>query len=57
MNHLYDMYMSTILISEFITSQALESLSAKHKVVFEPELHKNPEKLIAAVQNLSLIHI
>jgi len=51
MNHLYDMYMSTILISEFITSQALESLSAKHKVVFEPELHKNPEKLIAAVQN------
>ena len=51
-NHLYDMNMSTILISEFITSQALDSLRSVHQVVYEPELHQDREALIAAMQNI-----
>ena len=44
--------MSSILISEFITSQALETLRSKHAVVYEPELYKDRAALIAAMQNI-----
>jgi (S)-sulfolactate dehydrogenase len=44
--------MSSILISEFITSQALETLRSKHKVVYEPDLYKDRPALIAALQNI-----
>lgn len=44
--------MSSILISEFITSQALETLCSKHAVVYEPELYKDRVALIAASQNI-----
>lgn len=44
--------MSSILISEFITSQALETLRSKHAVVYEPELYKDRTALIAAMQNI-----
>lgn len=44
--------MSSILISEFITSQALETLRSKHAVVYEPELYKDQVALIAAMQNI-----
>ena len=54
-NHLYDMNMSTILISEFITSQALDSLRSVHQVVYEPELHQDREALIAAMQNIDAL--
>ena len=43
--------MSSILISEFITSQALETLRSKNAVVYEPELYKDRPALIAALQN------
>jgi len=46
------MDMSTILISEFITSQALETLRSKHNVVYEPDLYKDRPSLIAAMQNI-----
>ncbi|MEY3799448.1 MAG: hypothetical protein RLZZ406_749, partial [Pseudomonadota bacterium] len=52
LNHLYDMDMSTILISEFITSQALETLRSKHNVIYEPDLYKDRSALIAAMQNI-----
>ena len=55
LNHLYDMNMSTILISEFITSQALDSLRSVHQVVYEPELHQDREALIAAMQNIDAL--
>jgi (S)-sulfolactate dehydrogenase len=44
--------MSSILISEFITSQALETLRSQHEVAYEPELYKNRPALIAALQNI-----
>jgi (S)-sulfolactate dehydrogenase len=44
--------MASILISEFITSQALETLRSKHAVVYEPELYKDRPALIAALQNI-----
>ena len=44
--------MSSILISEFITSQALETLRSKYAVVYEPELYKDRAALIAAMQNI-----
>ena len=44
--------MSSILISEFITSQALETLRSKHAVVYEPELYKDRPALIAALQKM-----
>ena len=47
--------MSSILISEFITSQALETLRSKHAVVYEPELHKDRSALIAAMQNIDAL--
>jgi len=49
------MDMSTILISEFITSQALETLRAKHGVIYEPELYKDRSALIAAMQNIDAL--
>ena len=55
LNHLYDLDMSSILISEFITSQALETLRSKHTVVYEPELYKNRLALIAALQNIDAL--
>jgi len=55
LNHLYDLDMSSILISEFITSQALETLRSKHTVVYEPELHKDRPALIAAMQNIEAL--
>ena len=47
--------MSSILISEFISSQALETLRSKHSVVYEPELHKDRLALIAAAQNVDAL--
>ena len=47
--------MSSILISEFITSQALETLRSKHSVVYEPELYKDRDALIAATQNMEAL--
>jgi len=44
--------MSSILISEFITSQALETLRSKPTVAYEPELYKDRLALIAALQNI-----
>jgi (S)-sulfolactate dehydrogenase len=55
LNHLYDLDMSSILISEFITSQALETLRSKHSVVYEPELYKDRAALIAATQNMEAL--
>jgi (S)-sulfolactate dehydrogenase len=49
------MNMSTILISEFITSQALETLRAKYGVIYEPELYKDRSALIAAMQNIDAL--
>ncbi|ANI99050.1 3-phosphoglycerate dehydrogenase [Polynucleobacter wuianus] len=47
--------MSSILISEFITSQALETLRSKHAVVYEPELYKDRPALIAALQKIDAL--
>jgi (S)-sulfolactate dehydrogenase len=55
LNHLYDMNMSTILISEFITSQALETLRSKHAVIYESELYMDRTALIAAMQNIDAL--
>jgi (S)-sulfolactate dehydrogenase len=49
------MDMSTILISEFITSQALETLRSKHNVTYEPDLYKDRPSLIAAMQNINAL--
>jgi (S)-sulfolactate dehydrogenase len=46
------MDMSTILISEFITSQALDTLRSKNKVIYEPELYQDRAALIVAMQNI-----
>jgi len=47
--------MSPILISEFITRQALETLRSQHEVVYEPELYKDRTALIAAMQNIEAL--
>jgi len=47
--------MSSILISEFITSQALETLRSKHSVTYEPDLYKDRQALIAAAQNVDAL--
>jgi len=47
--------MSSILISEFITSQALETLRRQHEVVYAPELYKDRPALIAALQNIEAL--
>ena len=39
------MDMSVIFISEFISSQALETLKARHNVIYEPEAYQNPDKM------------
>ena len=49
------MNMSTILISEFITSQALETLRSKHAVIYESELYMDRTALIAAMQNIDAL--
>ena len=51
LNHLYDVNMSSIFISEFITSQALETLRSKHDVIYEPESYKKRDELISALQH------
>lgn len=43
--------MSSIFISEFITSQALETLRSKHDVTYEPESYKQRAELISALHN------
>ena len=55
LNHLYDMDMSIILISEFITSQALDTLCSKQDVIYEPELYKDRTAFIAAMQNIDAL--
>ena len=47
--------MPSILISEFITSQALETLRSKHDVIYAPELYKDRPALIAALQNIEAL--
>ena len=47
--------MASILISEFITSQALETLRCQHEVVYAPELYKDRPALIAALQNIEAL--
>jgi (S)-sulfolactate dehydrogenase len=47
--------MSLILISEFITSQALETLCSRHEVVYEPNLYKDRSLLIAKLQNVEAL--
>jgi len=49
------MDMSAILISEFITSQALDTLHSKHDVTYEPDLYKDRPALIAAMQNIDAL--
>jgi (S)-sulfolactate dehydrogenase len=49
------MDMSTILISEFITSQALDTLCSGHDVIYEPDLYKDRPALIAAMQNIDAL--
>ena len=49
------MYMSTILISEFITSQALDTLCSGHELIYEPDLYKDRPALIAAMQNIDAL--
>lgn len=45
------MHMSSIFVSEFITSQALETLRSKHDVTYEPECYKQRAALISALQH------
>jgi len=49
------MNMSNILISEFITSQALETLISRHDVIYKPDLYKDMSALIAAMQNIDAL--
>jgi len=39
------MDMSNIFISEFITSQALETLKARHSVIYQPEAYQDPRQM------------
>jgi (S)-sulfolactate dehydrogenase len=43
--------MASIFISEFITSQALETLRSKHDVTYAPESYKQRAELISALQH------
>jgi (S)-sulfolactate dehydrogenase len=43
------------LISEFITSQALETLRSKHNVTYEPDLYQDRPSLIVAMQNINAL--
>ena len=49
------MDMSSILISEFITSQALDTLRSRHEVIYDPDLYKDRSALIAAMQNIDAL--
>jgi (S)-sulfolactate dehydrogenase len=49
------MYMSSILISEFITSQALDTLISRHDVIYKPDLYKDRSALIVAMQNIDVL--
>lgn len=49
------MDMSTILISEFMTSQALDTLRSRHDVIYEPNLYEDRPALIAAMQNIDAL--
>jgi len=49
LNHLYDVDMSSIFISEFITSQALETLRSSHEVIYAPESYKQRAELISNI--------
>jgi (S)-sulfolactate dehydrogenase len=55
LNHLYDVDMSSIFISEFITSQALETLRSKHDVTYAPESYKQRAELISALQHFDAL--
>ncbi len=39
------MNMSVIFISEFITSQALETLRAQHTVIYQPDAYQDPKQM------------
>ncbi len=43
------MDMSIIFISEFISSQALETLKAKHTVIYQPEAYQDPKHMADAL--------
>lgn len=43
------MDMSTIFISEFISSQALETLKARHTVIYQPEAYQDTQKMAFAL--------
>lgn len=49
LSHLYDMNMSIIFISEFISRQALETLKRAHQVRYEPESYADSSKLGAGI--------
>ena len=51
LGHLYDMDMSVILISEFISRQALETLKHVHQVRYEPESYADQAKLASGLIN------
>ena len=42
----------SILISEFISPQALQFLREKHEVIYDPELYKDPLKIKESIQNV-----
>ncbi|HAT40078.1 hypothetical protein [Polynucleobacter necessarius] len=44
--------MSSIFISEFITSQALDTMCSRHDVIYDPDLYKDRSVLIAAMQDV-----
>lgn len=47
--------MSSIFISEFITSQALETLRSRHDVTYKPESYKQRAELISALHNIDAL--
>ena len=51
LSHLYDMDMSIIFISEFITSQALETLKARHTVIYQPDAYQDPKQMADSLAN------
>jgi hypothetical protein len=54
LNHLYDMDISFILISEHIVSQPLFTLSSSNNFVLKSKLYDAQGPLIAAMQNINL---
>jgi (S)-sulfolactate dehydrogenase len=43
---------TSILISEFISPQALQFLREKHEVIYDPELYKDPLKIKESIQHV-----